>query len=288
MCTGLLFKAWLRCLLLKGLAGHQRPAGSWRRPTGDARGCLLNENQEKQLASTAPDRASGGAPQGSGIKGLPPWERPRERLVALGASALSDRDLLAIVLRTGSAGTSALVLAERLLETFGSLRGLLEASVEEMARVRGIGMAKAAQVKAALELGRRLTARTRGFRPSVSSPQEAAELVMEDLRYLDRETFQAILLDTKHRVLGVQLVSVGHLNGAPAHPRELFKDAIRRSAAALVLVHNHPSGDPQPSPEDIALTRRLTKAGELLGIKVLDHIIVGEGCYVSLREQGLM
>lgn len=225
---------------------------------------------------------------GKGIKALPPSERPRERLVSLGARALSDRDLLAIVLRTGSRGASALVLAERLLEAFGSLRGLLDAGVEELAQVPGIGVAKAVQVQAALELGRRLTARPRGFRPQVSSPQEAAELVMEDLRYLDRETFQAILLDTKHRLLGVQVVSVGHLSGAPAHPRELFKDAIRRSAAALVLVHNHPSGDPQPSPDDIALTRRLMKAGELLGIKVLDHIIVGEGCYVSLREQGVM
>lgn len=222
-----------------------------------------------------------------GIKALPEAERPRERLIAEGARALSNRELLAIILRSGTVGESALVLAERLLQTFGSLRDLLQAEVEELAAVRGIGKVKAAEVKAALELGRRLASSGQGWRPAITSPEEAAGLVMEDLRYRDREVFQALLLDTKHRLLAIQVVSVGHLSGAPVHPRELFKDAIRRSAAAVVLVHNHPSGDPQPSPEDIALTHRLVEAGRLLGIEVLDHLIVGDNTYVSLKEQGV-
>lgn len=235
----------------------------------------------KEAVPSAEDKAA------PGIKALPPAERPRERLVSEGAAALSNRELLAIVLRSGTVGESALVVAERLLQTFGSLRELLAAGVEELAAVRGVGLVKAVQVKAALELGRRLASSRHAWRPSVTGPEDVASLVMEDLRHRDREVFQALLLDVKHRLLGIHVVSIGHLSGAPVHPRELFKDAIRRSAAAVVLVHNHPSGDPQPSPEDIALTRRLAEAGRLLGIEVLDHLIVGDSRYVSLKEQGV-
>lgn len=227
-------------------------------------------------------------PKYGGIKALPSRERPRERLITHGPRALSNRELLAILLRTGTAGESALVVADRLLSAFGSLRELMNASVEELSTLRGVGPAKAVQLKAALELGRRLTADPRAVRPPVRSPADVADLVMEDLRYLDRETFQALLLDTKHRLLAKQVVSVGHLSGAPVHPRELFKEAVRRSAAAMILVHNHPSGDPQPSPEDVALTRRLVEAGRLMGIEVLDHVIVGDRCYVSLKEEGAL
>ncbi|HEX6971673.1 MAG TPA: DNA repair protein RadC, partial [Limnochordia bacterium] len=187
-----------------------------------------------------------------GIRRLPQEERPREKLLVRGAGALEVRDLLAIVLRTGSRGSSALELADRLIVEFGSLRGILGASVEEMARLPGMGPAKIAQLHASLELGRRLARLGADKRPLIHGPRDLVPLVMEEMRYLDREQFRAALLDIRNRLISIVLISVGHLNGSLVHPRELFKEAIRRSSAAVILVHNHPSGDPTPSSDDRA------------------------------------
>lgn len=227
------------------------------------------------------------------VKDLPPGERPRERLVGLGAAALSEAELLSLVLQTGTAGATALEVAQDLLslgqgpdDPTTALAYLASAPAAELADLRGVGIAKAARIKAALELGQRLAA-ARGKRPAIRRPEDAAQLVMDSMRHLDREHFQVMFLDTKHRVLGVEEVSVGHLSASLVHPRELFKGAIRRSAAAVILVHNHPSGDPTPSSEDLDLTGRLASAGRILGIEVLDHIVIGDNRYASFRERGL-
>lgn len=228
------------------------------------------------------------------IKDLPPDSRPRERLIKMGAQALSNAELLALLLGTGSRMETALQLAQRLLagESLGwhanGLRGLLDAGVEELSKIHGIGEAKATRIKAGLELGRRLIVETPGARPTIKSPREAADLVMEEMRYLDREEFRLLLLSTKNHVIAVETDFVGSLNSSLVHPRELFRTCIRRSAAAVIMVHNHPSGDPTPSQEDIQLTRRLIDAGTLLGIEVLDHLVIGDGVYISMKEKGII
>ncbi len=222
------------------------------------------------------------------MKDLPALERPRERLRELGAERLSNRELLAILLRTGTRKSSALQVADQLLAEFGSLRELAGASMEELSRIRGIGSVKAGDLQAAMELAKRLQADGRQNLDVINSPGDAAGLVMEEMRRLDREHFVILMLNSKHRVTARKTVSIGHLNASLVHPRELFKEVIRRSSAAVVLVHNHPSGDPTPSEEDLTVTRRLAEAGKLLGIAVLDHIIVGENQFISLREQGLL
>ncbi|WP_066632918.1 RadC family protein [Desulfolucanica intricata] len=213
--------------------------------------------------------------------------RPRERLLKDGVESLSDMELMAILLRTGTASVSAIELAAMLLSQFKGLRSILDATVEELSTVKGVGLAKAAQVKAALELGRRLASRPAEEKPCIKSPEDAAGLVMEDMRYLDREYFRALLLNTKNHVLGLETISIGTLNSSSVHPRELFRNAIKRSAAALILVHNHPSGDPTPSREDLAVTKRLEETGKIIGIEVLDHIIIGDNKFVSLKAKGL-
>ncbi len=219
------------------------------------------------------------------IRDLPTGERPREKLLGYGVDSLSNRELLAIILRVGTRHQSALGLADQVLAHFGSLRELREARCEELQSIEGIGLAKAAQVLAALELGRRVQALVR-VPAVVQSPQDASDLVMEELRYLDREVMRLLILDTKHQVIATPIVSVGTLNASMVHPREIFKDCIRRSAAAVIVVHNHPSGDPSPSSDDIQVTKRLRRAGEILGIDVLDHIIIGDNRFVSLKEEG--
>lgn len=230
------------------------------------------------------------------LRDFPVHERPRERMLSSGASSLSDAELLAILIGTGSREQTAVDLARRLLDlaprsAAGNralpLRHLVSTPVDELAGVAGIGPAKAARIKAAFELGRRLATGT-AARPTISQPADCAALVMESMRDLEQEHFQVILLNVKNQVLGVELVSVGGLSSAPAHPREVFRPAIRRNASAVVLCHNHPSGDPTPSPEDVMLTRRLVAAGELLGIDVLDHVVIGDNRYQSFRERGLL
>jgi len=223
------------------------------------------------------------------MKDLGKEERPRERLVRLGPRALSNAELVAILLRTGSHGASALDVAHRVLalgREEGPLRYLVRATLEELTRVPGVGPAKAVQLKAAVELGRRITTEGTAREP-VRSPRDVSALVMEEMRHLDREQFRIVLLDTKNHVLGVRTVSVGSLSSSIVHPREIFKEAIARSSAAIILVHNHPSGDPTPSREDVEVTRRLMEAGRLLGIEVLDHVVVGDNKYVSLKETGM-
>lgn len=222
------------------------------------------------------------------LKDLPPEIRPRERLARDGERSLSDTELLAIILRTGNQNETALELAQRLLYQFGGLQGLYQCSISELANIRGVGMAKACQIKAAMEIGRRTFESGRSEKVIVRSPKDAAELVMSEMRYLDREHMKAILLNTKNMVIDIVTVSVGTLNASLAHPRECFKEAIRQSAAAVIFVHNHPSGDPSPSSEDLSLTKQLFEAGKLLGIEVLDHLIIGDGVFVSLKERGLI
>ncbi|MBC7347551.1 MAG: DNA repair protein RadC [Clostridia bacterium] len=214
--------------------------------------------------------------------------RPRERLAAGGPEALSSAELLAIILRTGWREESALALAQRLLARPRGLRYLAEAGYAELAALKGMGPAKAAQVKAAVELGRRLAQAGQAARTVIRSPLDVAALFMEEMRYLDREHFRVLLLNTKNQVLAQEKVSVGSINSSIVHPREVFKRAIKESAAALILVHNHPSGDPAPSREDLEVTKRLMEAGKILGIAVLDHVIIGDGRYLSLREKGLL
>lgn len=225
------------------------------------------------------------------LRALPPGERPRERLLAEGEAALTDAELLAILFRTGngSGGESAVELARRLLARAGDrppLAWLAEASVEELRQVPGIGLTKAVTIRAALELGRRL-----GEAPAVGEairvPRDAARFLMARMRGLPQEEFRTVLLNTRHRVIGLERVSLGDLDSSPAAPREVFREPIRRGAAAVILAHNHPSGDPEPSPDDLAVTGRLVQAGRLLGIDVLDHIIIGHNGYVSLRERGV-
>ncbi len=221
------------------------------------------------------------------IKDLPATERPRERLKKYGAGALSNAELLAIILRTGVGGENVLNLAARLLARFGGLIGLARASFSELCEEKGIGVAKAAQLKAALELGRRLLIASPKERPQVKSPADAANLMMIEMGMLEQEHMRLILLDSKNYVLGTPTMYIGSLNTSVIRVGELFREAIRQNSAAIIVVHNHPSGDPTPSPEDIAITELIHQAGQLLDIDVLDHLIIGRQRYVSLRERGL-
>lgn len=222
------------------------------------------------------------------IRELPAAERPRERILLRGVSAAQNRDLIAVLLNSGTRTMSALGLADKLLAEFGTLPALAEASIEELSSIPGIGVAKAVRISAACELGRRIHSISETDRPLIRSAADVSRLLQGQMRFLDREKFVTVLLDTKHRVIGMPTVSVGHLSGALVHPREVFKAAIRRSSAAIILVHNHPSGDPTPSREDILVTRRLVEAGRILGIEVLDHVILGGQRFTSLRQEGYL
>ncbi len=221
------------------------------------------------------------------IKDLPVEERPRERLKKYGAGSLANAELLAIILRTGVGGENVLNLATRLLVKFGSLMGLARASFSELCGEKGIGVAKAAQLKAAMELGRRLLIASPGERPQVKSPADAANLMMMEMSLLEQEHMRLILLDSKNYVLDTPTMYIGSLNTSVIRVGELFREAIKQNCAAIIVVHNHPSGDPSPSPEDVAVTELITQAGQLLDIDVLDHLIIGQQRYVSLKERGL-
>ncbi|WP_442603474.1 RadC family protein [Paenibacillus sp. KN14-4R] len=222
------------------------------------------------------------------LRDVPSEERPRERMLRFGAEALSNTELLAILLRTGTMAESAIGLAQRVLVEAGSLRSLVEMRREQLTQIRGIGDAKALQIQAGIELGRRIARSTMSDAITIRSPHDAANLLTEELRYLTKEHFVCLFLNTKNHVIGQETLSIGSLNAAIVHPREIFRAAITRSAASIVCVHNHPSGDPTPSKEDIDITRRLLEAGGIIGIEVLDHIIIGDKEFVSLKEQGFM
>jgi len=221
------------------------------------------------------------------IKELPSSERPRERLLNRGVNALSNAELLAIILRTGVQDENVVRVAQRLLAGFGNLAGLVQASIAELESEKGLGPAKVAQLKAALELGRRMLVESPEERPQVRSPADAANLVMSEMGLLQQEHLRIMLLDTKNRVLGTPTVYVGSLNTSVIRVGELFREAIRANCASLIVVHNHPSGDPTPSPEDVAVTRQIVEAGKLLDVDVLDHLVIGQQRFVSLKERGL-
>ncbi len=222
----------------------------------------------------------------SGINRWPESERPRERLFREGPEALSDAQLLAILLRVGRQDASAVQVAMELLRQLEGLQGLSNRGVDELRQVPGIGLAKAAQLKAALELGKRALATPLSTGTRIGSSVDLFHHYYPRLRDLRHEVFKIILLDAKHTIIRDATVSEGSLTLSIVHPREVFNLAVRESAAAVVLLHNHPSGDPQPSPEDRALTARLVAAGEVLGIRVLDHLITGDGRYTSFADQG--
>lgn len=219
---------------------------------------------------------------------LPTVERPRERLLYHGAQTLSTAELIALAIGTGRRGESALAVAERLLSHVGGLRELLDVEVTELQQVPGVGLAKAVSILAAVELGRRIQHAGGEQLFKIGSPDDAATYLMDKLRFLRKEHFMTLHLDTKHQIVSEEVVSVGSLNASIVHPREIFKTALKRSSAAIICAHNHPSGDPTPSQEDIDVTRRLMAAGRILGIEVLDHIVIGDKRYISLRERGLM
>ena len=222
------------------------------------------------------------------IHDLPASERPRERLQKFGVEALSAQEILALILGRGIAGESVMVTAQRLLSQFGSLKGIASASVEELSQVKGIGIAKASQIKAAFELTNRLEDYSgSGDKPLVKTPDDVVSAVRSRLRGKKKEHFLALLLDTRSQLIKVSEISIGSLDTSIVHPREVFKEAISASAASVIFVHNHPSGDPEASEDDIELTKRLTKAGEIVGIDVLDHIIIGDKKYLSLKREGL-
>lgn len=214
-------------------------------------------------------------------------DRPRERLAALGAQALTNAELLAILLRVGVSGENAVEVGQRLLKKFNGLSGLHRAPFKELIGQHGLGEAKAAQIKAAIELGRRLTLEAPQERPAINSPADAAALLHYEMSALEQEHLRVLLLDRRNRVVEVVEVYKGSVNSSQVRVGELFKDAIRANASAMIVAHNHPSGDPTPSPDDVAVTRAIVQAGKLLDVDVLDHIVIGQGRWVSLKEKGL-
>ena len=224
------------------------------------------------------------------VKEWPESERPREKLAQHGAHALSTAELLAIVLRTGTMREDVVTLSQRLLVQKGGIVGLANASLPELTAEHGLGLAKGAQLKAALELGKRLRIMlddTSAARVQVRSPDDVANLLMIEMELLPQEVMRTVLLNTKNHVVASPVIYQGSANAAVVRVGEVFREAIRHNAVALILVHNHPSGDPTPSPEDVSVTREIVQAGKLLDVEVLDHLVIGQGRYVSLKQKGL-
>ena len=214
-------------------------------------------------------------------------DRPRERLEQLGAQALTTSELLAILLRTGTREEGVLQLAERIQQEHRGLRGLAGADIADLSAIRGLGPAKAATIAAAFELGRRRALEGDDERPLIGSPEDLVRLLQPELELLPQEEFRVLALDTRHRVLASRMLSRGSVSSAPVRVAEAFREAVRRNASAIAVAHNHPSGDPEPSPDDVETTRALEAAGELLDIRVLDHVVIGHGRWISMRQSGL-
>ncbi len=260
----------------------RRTRAAWRR-RGPAGSALPTPAAVKEGPSISRD----GLEYHPSIKELPAHDRPRERLYYQGPAALKEEELVAIILRTGTRDRSVLDLARDLLRRYGGLGGLARVGASELRSFNGLGMAKAVELQAALEMGRRLAGLHPEARPYVRSPADLANLLIPEMAYLEQEHLRVVLLNTKNQVLAAPEVYVGSLNTSVVRVAELFREAIRQNAAALIIVHNHPSGDPTPSPEDVQVTRQVVEAGRLLDIEVLDHLVIGQQRYVSLKERGL-
>ncbi|MEE9285646.1 MAG: DNA repair protein RadC [Dehalococcoidia bacterium] len=221
------------------------------------------------------------------IRDLPAGERPRERLLQYGASALSNAELIAILLRTGVEGESALGVAQRLLAHFGGLRGIGAAAYGELSREKGLSAAKYCHLMAAMELGRRLASTSPQDQPVIRTAQDVADLLMGELAHLDQEHLRVVLLSSKNQVQGVHRVYIGTVNTSLVRASEVFRPAVRENSPAIIVAHNHPSGDPTPSQQDIQLTRQLCQAGRVLNVDLMDHVVIGCGQFVSMKERGL-
>ncbi len=213
-------------------------------------------------------------------------DRPRERLIRQGAKSLSNQELLAILLGTGTKHESVLTVANRVLLTFEKLHNLKYATLEEMTEIKGIGEAKAVLLLASIELGRRLASKEDEQRYTIRSPEDAANFLMQDMTSLQQEHFVVLFLNVKNQILHKKTIFVGSLNASIVHPREIFREAVKRSAASIICSHNHPSGVPTPSPEDIDVTTRLYEAGKIVGVDLLDHVIIGDHQFISMKEKG--
>lgn len=222
------------------------------------------------------------------LKSVPVEERPRERLVKYGKSHLSNQELLAILISSGTRNESVMDLSNRVLMHFEGLKLLSEATIEELTAIKGIGNAKGVTVLAAIELGKRVHQYKPNEKYVIRSPEDGAEYVMEEMRSLKQEHLVALFLNTKNQIIHRQTIFIGSLNASIVHPREIFREAVKRSAASIICAHNHPSGDPTPSQEDIHVTRRLVEAGKIMGIEILDHIVIGRDRFVSLKEKGYL
>ncbi|MFC7061649.1 RadC family protein [Halobacillus seohaensis] len=222
------------------------------------------------------------------IRDVPKEDRPRERLLKLGASQLSNQELLAILLGSGTRQESVTDLAQRVLIHFEGIMLLKDATIEELIAIRGIGSAKAVLLLSAIEFGKRIQQMKPVERYVIRSPEDGADFVMEEMRDLKQEHFICLFLNTKNQVLHRQTIFIGSLNASIVHPREVFKEAVKRSAASIICAHNHPSGDPTPSQEDIQVTKRLNECGKIIGIEVLDHLVIGDRKFISLKEKGYL
>jgi len=222
------------------------------------------------------------------VRDLPRQERPRERLQKFGPEALSAQELLALVIGRGIPKKSVMNIAQELLTKFGNIKAIGQATIEELSQIKGIGLAKAAQIKACFELGRReeLEPEIKNF--DIKDPEAVVRAIRASIRDKAKEHFKLILLNPRNRIIGISTISIGTLNASLVHPREVFKDAITHSAASVVLAHNHPSGDPEPSEDDIKITKKLVESGKILGIEVLDHIIIGKNNFCSFKERELI
>lgn len=222
------------------------------------------------------------------IKDVPKEDRPRERLLQLGSAHLSNQELLAILLGSGTKEESVMVLSNRVLMHFEGLKLLNDATIEELMAIKGIGEAKGVLMLSAIELGKRMNQYKSNDRYIVRSPEDGADYVMEEMRSLNQEHFVVLFLNTKNQIIHRQTIFIGSLNASIVHPREVYREAVKRSAASIIVAHNHPSGDPSPSQEDIHVTRRLVESGKMIGIELLDHLIIGDRKFISLKEKGYL
>ncbi|WP_070109417.1 RadC family protein [Clostridium acetireducens] len=219
---------------------------------------------------------------------LPENERPRERLLKYGPEVLSNSELLAIILRTGTKKENIISLSGRILKKAGGINGLFNLTAEEFMKIDGIGRSKACQLLAVAEMSKRFHSYKSGNEYKICSPKDAANYVMQEMRHLKQEILRVIMLNTKNVIIKVKDVSLGSINSSIVHPREVFCEAIKNNSVSIIICHNHPSGNPKPSGEDINVTNRLIECGKIIGIQLIDHIIIGDGIYISLKEKGIV